>query len=110
MKRTPARMWKPQEVSMIENLYTSGVRPSQIAARTGATRHQIEALLIKLGTQRTLRAPSGLEDLPRESQMAELLSRGFDMGRIARIMDYKDRQSANAAFQRLRRHMGKQAV
>jgi DNA-binding CsgD family transcriptional regulator len=109
MNRTPARMWTSQEVNMIEQLYSSGVRPSQIAARTGATRHQIEALLIKLGTQRTHRAPSGLEELPRESQMAELLSRGFDMGRIARIMGYKDRQTANAAFQRLRRHMGPQA-
>ena len=106
----PKHKWTAQEVALVERLYASGVKPTQIAMRLGITRYQIEALLGKLGAQRTLRAPSGLEKLPREDQFAELLSLGFTVDRIASIMGYKDYQSANAAFQRLRRHVGPQAV
>lgn len=47
--------------------------------------------------------------LTKEDQFAELLAQGRTIKEIARIMGYKDRQSANASFQRIRRHMGPQA-
>jgi hypothetical protein len=105
----PKRRWTPQEVALVEQLYAQGVRPSQVAARVGASRYQIEALLEKLSIPRTQRAPSLDWRLSREEQFAELLSLGFTIRRIGEIMGYKDRQSANATFQRIRRHMGPQA-
>lgn len=48
--------------------------------------------------------------MTREDEFAELLSHGLSIKEIAQRMGYKDRRSANATFQRLRRHVGPQAV
>lgn len=47
--------------------------------------------------------------MTREDEFAELLSQGHTVAEIGQIMGYKNYDSANAQFQRLRRHVGKQA-
>ena len=47
--------------------------------------------------------------MTREDQFAELLSEGLTIKQIAERMGYSSRQSANATFQRLRKHVGPQA-
>lgn len=110
------RRFTRQENDMIAALYAQGVKPSQIAARLGIKRETIETKLKAWGVERTLRAPSASaayrnvdQSLPRECQFAEMLSLGFTVSQIGEVMGYKDYDSANAAFQRLRRHVGPQA-
>jgi hypothetical protein len=116
-RKKPNRQWTAAENNIIAALYEDGVKPSQIACRIGATREQIEAKIKKWGLVRKFRAPSvtaayrSLDTrLSREAQFAELLSQGFTVAQIGEAMGYKDYASANAAFQRLRQHMGEQAA
>jgi hypothetical protein len=108
-RQKPKRKWTHQEINLIETLYKNGVKQSQIAARVGVTVDQVKAVLKKLEVPRTHRAPTLDPSLPRQEQFAELLARGFEVKRIGEIMGYKDYSSANAQFQRIRRHMGEQA-
>lgn len=48
--------------------------------------------------------------MTREDQFAEYLAQGHTVAEIGKLMGYKDYSSANAQFQRLRRHVGRQAV
>lgn len=46
----------------------------------------------------------------REQQFAEYLANGLTIPEIGAIMGYRNRQSANAQFQRIRAKLGAQAV
>lgn len=114
------RRFTPEENNLILALYERGVPPSQIAARLGVNAGTVKWKLQhwQVPAQRT---HVGCIDpatesfakidkrLPREDQFAEMLSLGFTVKRIGEVMGYKDYDSANAAFQRLRRHVGRQA-
>jgi DNA-binding NarL/FixJ family response regulator len=118
-KERKRRGFTPAENNLILALYEKDVPPSQIAARLGIS---AKTILNKLRAwQVPPRFRSGVDDpaakayaqidkrLPREDQFTEMLAMGFPVKRIGEVMGYKDYKSTNAAFQRLRRHMGKQA-
>lgn len=108
------------ENNLILSLYQQGIPPSQIAARLGInaatirnklTTWQVPAQIRKRALAPATEAFAKIDKrIPREDQFAEMLSLGFTVKRIGEVMGYKDYCSANAAFQRLRRHMGRQAV
>ena len=113
------RYLTPAENNLVLELYQRGIQPSQIATRLGISANTIRNKLHNWQTPSQFR--SGAIDpateafasidkrLPREDQFAEMLSLGFTVKRIGEVMGYKDYDSANAAFQRLRRHVGRQA-
>jgi len=113
------RRFTKQEDNLILDLYQRGIAPSQIAARTGII---VGTIKQKLGDWRVpaqirsakidpaAKAFAQIDKrLPREDQFAEMLAQGFPVKRIGEVMGYKDYSSANAAFQRIRRHVGVQA-
>ncbi len=53
--------------------------------------------------------PDSIADLAGEERVAELLVLGCNYRQIAEICGYKDRASANAQVQRIRRKLGWQA-
>ena len=113
------RYLTPAENNLVLELYQRGIQPSQIAARLGISANTIRNKLHSWQTPSQFR--NGAIDpateafanidkrLPREDQFAEMLSLGFTVKRIGEVMGYKDYSCANAAFQRLRRHVGRQA-
>jgi DNA-binding NarL/FixJ family response regulator len=117
MSAVKRRRFTREEDNLMVALYEQGVRPSEIAARIGVSTSTIETKFRAWGIQRTMRPYTAAmaygkldKTLPREDQFAELLSLGFSVPDIGRAMGYGSYRSANAAFQRLRRHMGKQAA
>ena len=117
--RVKARNLSPAENNVILTLYQQGIPPSQIATRLGISANTISTKLHNWQIPAQFRA--GAIDpateafakidkrLPREDQFAEMLALGFTVKRIGEVMGYKDYRCANAAFQRLRRHVGVQA-
>lgn len=113
------RRYTREEDNLILQLYQRGIAPSKIAARTGIGTETIKQKLKSWRVPAQIRAakidPAAEayakidKRLPREDQFAEMLALGFPVKRVGEVMGYKDYNSANAAFQRLRRHVGKQA-
>ena len=114
------RKWTPEENNLILSLYERGIPPSQIAARLGVNAGTVKWKLNHWQVPAQRPHTSDIDPateafakidkrLPREDQFAEMLSLGFTVKRIGEVMGYKDYDSANAAFQRLRRHVGRQA-
>jgi hypothetical protein len=108
-----------EENNLILQLYQRGIAPSKIAARTGIRVGTIKQKLKSWCVPAQIR-PATIDpaaeayakidkQLPREDQFAEMLAMEFSVKRIGEVMGYKDYHSANAAFQRLRRHVGAQA-
>jgi transposase-like protein len=108
MARQPARDWTRAELAQVEQLYTEGVMPKEICERFGVSRDVIGNLIRKWGMRRHW--PRLDKSLSREQQFAELLAEGYTIAQIARIMGYKDRTTANATFQRIRRKVGERAI
>lgn len=118
--KVKSRNLSPAENNLILALYQQGIPPSQIAARLGVNSNTIRNKLQHWQVPAQIRA--GAIDpateafakidkrLPREDQFAEMLSLGFTIKRIGEVMGYKNYTCANAAFQRLRRHVGEQAA
>ena len=113
------RQYSREENNLILDLYQRGIAPSEIAARTGIKASTIKTKLQSWKVPAQIR-PAKIDPvaaayaqidklLPREDQFAEMLAQGYGVGEIGRVMGYKNYDSANAAFQRLRRHVGRQA-
>ena len=111
------RRYTKEQNDMIAALHKQGVKPAQIAARLSIPQETIKTKLQawskggRYGPRNVAKEAFALIDkaLPREDQFAEMLAQGFDVSEIGKVMGYRNYDSANAAFQRLRRHVGKQA-
>ena len=116
--KVKSRNLSPAENNLILSLYQQGIPPSQIATRLGISANTIRNKLhnwqipaqFRTGIDEATEAFAKIDKrLPREDQFAEMLALGFTVKRIGEVMGYKDYHCANAAFQRLRRHVGGQA-
>ena len=113
------RRFTKEENNLIAHLYEGGMKPAVVAANTGFNVETIKLKIKQWGIGGRYRRKFVDEAevaydridkrLPREDQFAEMLAQGFPVKRIGEVMGYKDYSSANAAFQRIRRHVGVQA-